>query len=45
MIPLQLSIRNFLCYRDNLPPLDLRGVHVACLCGATATASRPCWTP
>ncbi len=34
MIPLQLSIRNFLCYRDNLPPLDLRGVHVACLCGA-----------
>ena len=34
MIPLQLSVRNFLCYRDNLAPLDLRGVHVACLCGA-----------
>ena len=33
MIPLQLSLRNFLCYRDGLPPLDLRGVHVACLCG------------
>ena len=34
MIPLQLSLRNFLCYREALPPLDLRGVHVACLCGA-----------
>ena len=34
MIPLQLSLRNFLCYREGLPPLDLRGVHVACLCGA-----------
>ena len=33
MIPLQLSLRNFLCYREGLPPLDLRGVHVACLCG------------
>lgn len=34
MIPLKLSVRNFLCYRDDVPPLDLRGVHVACLCGA-----------
>ena len=34
MIPLQLSVRNFLCYREDVPPLDLRGVHVACLCGA-----------
>ena len=34
MIPLRLSVRNFLCYRDDVPPLDLRGVHVACLCGA-----------
>ncbi len=34
MIPLRLSLRNFLCYRDDVPPLDLRGVHVACLCGA-----------
>ena len=33
MIPLQLSLRNFLCYREGLPPLDLRGVQVACLCG------------
>ena len=34
MIPLRLSVRNFLCYRDDVPPLDLRGIHVACLCGA-----------
>ena len=34
MIPLRLSVRNFLCYRDDVPPLDLQGIHVACLCGA-----------
>ena len=34
MIPLRLSVRNFLCYREDVPPLDLRGIHVACLCGA-----------
>ncbi len=33
MIPLSLTVRNFLCYRGELPPLDLRGVHIACLCG------------
>ena len=33
MIPLKLNIRNFLCYREGLPTLDLSGVHVACLCG------------
>lgn len=33
MIPFRLSIRNFLCYRDDVPPLDLQGIHVACLCG------------
>ena len=33
MIPLKLSLKNFLCYRDNVPPLDLTGIHVACLCG------------
>ena len=33
MIPLRLSVRNFLCYRDDVPPLDLTGIHVACLCG------------
>ena len=34
MIPLKLSVRNFLCYRDHPAPLDLQGVHIACLCGA-----------
>ncbi len=33
MIPLKLNIHNFLCYREDLPALDLSGVHVACLCG------------
>ena len=33
MIPLKLSVKNFLCYRDNAPTLDLESVHVACLCG------------
>ena len=33
MIPLKLSLKNFLSYRDSAPVLDLEGVHVACLCG------------
>jgi exonuclease SbcC len=33
MIPLQLSVRNFMCYRD-VPPLDFDGIHLACLTGA-----------
>jgi exonuclease SbcC len=33
MIPAKLSMRNFLCYRDNVPPLDFSGIHVACLSG------------
>ena len=33
MIPLRLSIRNFLCYREDVPSLDFTGIHVACLCG------------
>ena len=33
MIPLKLTVRNFMCYRDDVPPLDLGGIHVACLCG------------
>ncbi|MDP2948023.1 MAG: SMC family ATPase, partial [Chloroflexota bacterium] len=33
MIPAKLSMRNFLCYRDNLPALDFSGIHVACLSG------------
>ncbi|MFW0860035.1 MAG: AAA family ATPase [Dehalococcoidia bacterium] len=33
MVPLKLTLRNFMCYRDNAPPLDFAGIHVACLCG------------
>ena len=33
MIPLKLTLSNFLCYRDDVPPLDLEGIHIACLCG------------
>ncbi|MBM4404929.1 MAG: SMC family ATPase [Chloroflexi bacterium] len=33
VIPLTLRLRNFMCYRDNVPPLYLEGVHIACLCG------------
>ena len=34
MIPLKLTVRNFLCYRENVPPLDFTGLHIACICGA-----------
>ena len=34
MIPLRLRVRNFMCYRDNVPPLDFDGIHLACLTGA-----------
>lgn len=33
MIPLSLQVRNFLCYRDNVPRLDFEGMHVVCLSG------------
>jgi exonuclease SbcC len=33
MIPIKLELRNFLAYRDP-EPLDLSGLHVACLAGA-----------
>ncbi len=33
MIPIRLSLRNFMCYRDNTEILDLTGVHLACLSG------------
>ncbi len=32
MIPLQLTLKNFLSYRD--ASLDFRGLHTACICGA-----------
>ena len=34
MIPIQLRVRNFMCYRDGVPPLDFDGIHLACLTGA-----------
>ncbi len=33
MIPLKLALRNFMCYRENVPTLDLRGVHTTSICG------------
>jgi DNA repair protein SbcC/Rad50 len=33
MIPVKLALKNFMCYRDNVPPLSFEGIHVACLCG------------
>src|SRR4030042_635893 len=33
MIPVRLKIRNFMCYRDNVPALDFTGIHLACLSG------------
>ncbi len=33
MIPLKLTVKNFLCYRDSTPTLNLESVHLACLCG------------
>ncbi|MCB0251588.1 MAG: AAA family ATPase, partial [Anaerolineae bacterium] len=32
MIPLKLSLHNFLCYKDP-DPLDFTGLHLACLSG------------
>ncbi len=33
MIPIRLALRNFMCYRDNVPPLNFDGIHLACLSG------------
>ena len=33
MIPVRLQLRNFMCYRENVPPLDFTGIHLACLSG------------
>jgi exonuclease SbcC len=33
MIPVKLSMRNFMCYRDSVPPLNFDGIHTACICG------------
>ncbi len=33
MIPYKLTVRNFMCYRDDVPPLLFEGMHIACLSG------------
>ncbi|MFC1995494.1 AAA family ATPase [Chloroflexota bacterium] len=33
MIPVKLKMRNFMCYRDNVPPLSFNGIHTACISG------------
>ncbi|MBN1485822.1 MAG: SMC family ATPase [Chloroflexia bacterium] len=33
MIPVSLRLRNFMCYRESLPPLEFGDLHVACLSG------------
>ena len=33
MIPIKLALRNFMCYRDDVPPLYFESFHVVCLCG------------
>jgi len=33
VVPLRLRLYNFLCYRENCPPLDFAGITMACLSG------------
>jgi DNA repair protein SbcC/Rad50 len=33
VIPSKLMVRNFMCYRDDLPVLDFDGISIACLSG------------
>ena len=33
MIPIKLKMRNFMCYRGDVPPLSFDGIHTACICG------------
>ncbi|MDZ4246822.1 MAG: SMC family ATPase [Dehalococcoidia bacterium] len=33
MIPLNLRLRNFMCYGENVPPLSFEGIRLVCLCG------------
>lgn len=33
MIPVKLSLHNFMCYRGDVPPLYFDGIHLACLSG------------
>lgn len=33
MIPIKLTVSNFMPYRDNVPPVNFTGVHTASICG------------
>src|SRR5687767_7152756 len=33
MVPVRLTLQNFLSYGESCPPIELDGIHVACLCG------------
>ncbi len=33
MVPEKLQVRNFMCYGEDVPPLQFAGLHVACLTG------------
>ena len=33
MIPIKLTIRNFMCYRDNVMPINFESIHTACISG------------
>lgn len=33
MIPIRLTIKNFMCYGEDPPSLEFENIHVACLCG------------
>ncbi len=33
MIPINLKMHNFMCYRGDVPPLSFFGIHTACICG------------
>ena len=37
MIPLRLGVRNFMCYGEQVPPLDFSGIELACLAGDNGT--------
>ena len=33
MIPISLRLRNFMCYREGVPPLEFGDIHIACISG------------
>src|SRR5512139_583980 len=37
MIPVRLSLINFMPYKGELPPLDFSGIHIASICGSNGS--------